>query len=340
MSALIGMSADELAALVKECGQPSFRAGQLRSFALKGVEVAEMSSIPKSMRDALCAAGVTSLSVRVVEKRVSATDGTTKFLFALEDGNVVEGVLMKYDYGNSVCVSTQVGCAMGCKFCASTLDGKVRDLDRFEMLSEVIAAGSECGGVNHVVLMGSGEPLDNYDEVMAFIGLLCKDLGLSRRHIALSTCGLCDKIDRLAHEEYAPVLTVSLHAPNDELRKTIMPIANKYPVKEVVAAAKRYFDVTSRRVIFEYSLIDKFNDTDKCARELASLLRGFPCHVNLIRLNPVAERGLAGSDKDTVAAFSRKLGELGISNTVRRTLGADIDGACGQLRRKYLGGNR
>ena len=337
MSALIALDDAALAALVKECGQPAFRAKQLREYALKGVPVEKMSSLPKPMREKLVADGVASLAVSVVQKRTSAVDGTTKFLFALEDGNVVEGVLMRYEYGSSVCVSTQVGCAMGCKFCASTLDGKIRDLTAAEMLSEVIAAAAE-GDVNHVVLMGSGEPLDNYDQTVEFIRRLCVDLGLSRRHIALSTCGLCEAMDRLSREQYAPVLTVSLHAPDAELRKRIMPIALRYSVKQVVAAAKRYFEATSRRVIFEYSLIDGFNDTIECAKKLAAQLKGFPCHVNLIRLNPVKERGLAGSDKTAVKTFSDALTAMGVSNTVRRTLGADIDGACGQLRRKYLGG--
>ena len=340
MSALIAMNEAQLDALVKECGQPPFRAKQLREYALKGTPVEEMSSLPKQMRDILAAKGVTALAAKVVQSKTSAIDGTVKFLFALDDGNVVEGVSMKYEYGNSVCVSTQVGCAMGCAFCASTIDGKVRDLTAAEMLSEVIAADRAAGGVNHVVLMGSGEPLDNYDETVAFIRRLCVDIGMSKRHIALSTCGLCEAMDRLAGEEYAPVLTVSLHAPNDELRKRIMPIANRYTVREVVAAAKRYFEATSRRVIFEYSLIDGFNDSAECAGELASLVRGFPCHINLIRLNPVRERGLAGSGKAAVAAFSDALTALGISNTVRRTLGADIDGACGQLRRRFLGDKR
>ncbi len=339
MKALIALDAQGLSALVAECGQPSYRVKQLSDYIAKGVPIAQMSVLPKSMRDRLIAEGYRTLSATIAKKRQSATDGTAKYLFALDGGDLVEGVLMKYSYGNTVCVSTQVGCAMGCKFCASTLEGKVRDLTADEMLSQVIAADADEGGVNHVVMMGSGEPLDNYAESVKFIDRLCES-GISHRHISLSTCGLCERIDELSHKPNAPVLTISLHAPTDELRRRIMPIAAKYSVCEVVAAAKRYFERTSRRVIFEYSLIAGFNDTQECARKLAALVKGFPCHINLIRLNPVAERGLDGSDKRTVEAFARTLTALGTSNSLRRTLGADIDGACGQLRRKYISEQR
>lgn len=343
MRPLIELTEKELEALAAEYSQPPFRAKQLGGYILKGTEISDMTSLPKAFREALENAGAVTLSVRVEKIFESAADGTRKYLFALGDGNIVEGVLMRYSYGNTLCVSTQVGCAMGCRFCASTLEGKIRDLTASEMLSMVAAADRDNArdgkrGVTNVVLMGSGEPLDNYAQVVAFLRRLCSDkgLGISRRNVSLSTCGLCEKIRTLAGEDCAPVLTVSLHAPDDDIRRTIMPIANRYTIKEVVDAAEYYFKKTSRRVIFEYSLIRGVNDTKDCARKLSALLRGFPCHVNLIKLNRVPERGLEGSDAHTVKAFSDELTRLGTSNTVRRTLGSDIDGACGQLRRRYL----
>ena len=249
---------------------------------------------------------------------------------------------MKYKYGNTLCVSTQVGCRMNCAFCASGLDGLVRNLTAGEILGQIIAVNAKYGEktVGNVVLMGSGEPLDNYDNTVKFLTNVSdpKGLNISKRGVSLSTCGLCDKMRRLCDEGFTPTLTISLHAPNDEIRKKIMPIANRYTVNEVVDAARYYFNITKRRVIFEYSLISGVNDTEECAYELARLIKGFPCHVNLIALNSVKERALNGTSKAQVEKFKAWLEGLKVSVTLRRSMGADIDGACGQLRRKFIKG--
>jgi len=281
---------------------------------------------------------------------VAAIDGTEKYLFLLEDGNIVEGVLMRYKHGNTVCISTQVGCRMGCSFCASTLNGLVRNLRPGEMLAMVAAVSrgaserseqKEGRGVTNVVLMGSGEPLDNYDNVLAFLRLLNakEGLNISFRNISLSTCGIVPRMYDLAESGVAVTLSVSLHAPDDELRKKLMPVANRYTVSEVVAAARNYVQVTGRRAIFEYALVCGVNDGLDCAKKLAALLHGFQCHVNLIPLNEVKERGMEGTAREDARRFMEALLSMGISATVRREMGADIDGACGQLRRRYLGQN-
>ena len=343
MKLLCSLSFDELKELLKSYGQPAFRAKQMFSHIVAGRELDEMSNVPKELVKRLGDDGWRALGVKIEASFRSATDGTVKYLYALGDGNVIEGVLMRYKYGNTLCVSTQVGCAMGCRFCASTLGGLVRDLTAGEILSQVIvvnALNAEDGqrGVTNVVLMGSGEPFDNYDNVTKFLDLLsCEDgLNVSKRNVSLSTCGLCDRIRRLADEGYTPVLTVSLHAPFDELRKKIMPIAERYSVREVIDAAKYYFNKTGRRVIFEYSLIEGENDGEDCAKELCRLMRGFPCHVNLIRLNYVKERGLKSSGEYAIDKFRKILDNNGVSCSVRRSMGSDIQGACGQLRRNYI----
>ncbi|MDE6870186.1 MAG: 23S rRNA (adenine(2503)-C(2))-methyltransferase RlmN, partial [Clostridia bacterium] len=266
-----------------------------------------------------------------------------KYLYKLCDGNIIEGVLMKYKYGNTLCVSTQVGCRMNCAFCASGLDGLIRNLTAGEILGQVIAVNArnaigEDRGVTNIVLMGSGEPLDNYDNVCKFLTLVSdeKGLNISKRNISLSTCGLCDRIRQLADDGYSPTMTISLHAPNDEMRKEIMPIAKKYSIADIIKAVKYYFEKTGRRIIFEYSMIAGKNDTEDCARQLAGVVKGLACHINLIPLNYVKERGLDGSNKKNIYRFMSVLEKQGVSVTVRRSMGSDIDGACGQLRRKVV----
>ncbi|MEG2413824.1 MAG: 23S rRNA (adenine(2503)-C(2))-methyltransferase RlmN [Clostridia bacterium] len=341
---LSDLNLSELQAVALECGQPKFRAKQLYEWLLKGVNVAEMTNLPSAFLTALAEKGYIAQPLEIVQTLVSQKDGTRKYLFRMTDGNVVEGVLMKYVYGNTICVSTQVGCRMNCAFCASGLHGLVRNLQAGEILGQVIAVNrdiqAEVGerAIRNIVLMGSGEPLDNYEQVTRFLDLANDPDGLniSHRNISLSTCGLCDMIKQLADDGYAPTLTISLHAPNDTIRKEMMPIANKYTVQDVLSAVRYYFDKTGRRIIFEYAMVDGVNDTPACAKELSKLVANLQCHINLIRLNYVAERGLHGSQKDNVANFLALLTESGVSATIRRTMGSDIDGACGQLRQTFL----
>mgnify|MGYP002802719409 FL=1 len=340
MRFLQDLTYEEVEKTVLDCGMPKYRAGQLFSWITRGAKYGEMSNIPQSLKDFLVSQGHNDEPVRIIRTLESKLDGTVKFLYALQDNNVIEGVLMKYKYGNTLCVSTQVGCRMNCAFCASGLDGLVRNLTSGEILGQIIAVNGTYGAgtVGNVVLMGSGEPLDNYDNTVKFLTNVSdpRGLNISKRGVSLSTCGLCDKMRLLCDQGYTPTLTVSLHAPNDEIRKKIMPIAVRYSVSEVVDAAKYYFNVTGRRVIFEYSLIKGVNDSMDCAKELARLIKGFPCHVNLIALNSVKERGLAGTLKEQVEQFRACLEKLNVSVTLRRSMGADIDGACGQLRRKFI----
>ena len=279
--------------------------------------------------------------LEMLRKQVSAIDGTIKYLWQLDDGNAVETVVMHYKHGNTICISSQVGCRMGCKFCASTLEGCVRSLTAGEMLGEVLAANRYLDGkdrVHNIVLMGSGEPLDNYDNVCRFLRLLREEDGVNigLRNVSLSTCGLVPKMYQFAEENLPVTLSVSLHAPNDEIRCQTMPVANAYPMDELLAACRNYIDKTGRRVIFEYALVGGVNCEEKHAIELASRLRGMQCHVNLIPLNAVEERHLKGVNEQTVQRFLHKLEELHISATRRREMGDDIDGACGQLRRRYV----
>ncbi|MBR2823316.1 MAG: 23S rRNA (adenine(2503)-C(2))-methyltransferase RlmN [Clostridia bacterium] len=337
------MTETELAAWGKERGLPAFRGKQIFQWIHRGADFPEMTNLPREMRETLSREAVAQ-PVQIALRRVSRLDGTVKFLYALTDGNCVEGVLMKYHYGFSLCISTQVGCRMGCKFCASTLDGCLRDLSAGEMLGEILAANrylKESGAeesVSHVVLMGSGEPLDNYENVIRFLRLLREENGirLSLRNVSLSTCGLVPKMRQLAEEDLPVTLCVSLHAPNDGIRKRTMPIANRYAMEEVLDACRYYVKKTGRRVIFEYALVDGVNSSPDQARELAGRLRGLQCHVNLIPLNTVKERNLKGVREDTVRRFLETLQAEGISATRRREMGDDIEGACGQLRRKTL----
>lgn len=343
MKLLANLTIEELSELLKTYGEKSFRALQLYQGLHSGKTLDAITNISKSLKDKLKADGYIGLGVSIAEK-LTSKDGTIKYLFGLSDGNIVEGVLMRYKYGNTLCVSTQVGCRMNCAFCASGLEGLIRNLDAGEMLAEVALANADNGGnltnrfVTNVVLMGSGEPFDNYDNTARFLRLLNSSDGMniSYRNISLSTCGLIEGVDRLIEDKLFVTLTFSLHAPNDIIRGELMPINRKYGVKAVIDAAKKYFENTKRRVIFEYSLIRGVNDSLECAKELAGLVKGFPSHINLIALNYVKEKGLKGADNGQVNKFLECLINNGASATVRRTMGADIDGACGQLRRRYL----
>ncbi|MBR5093650.1 MAG: 23S rRNA (adenine(2503)-C(2))-methyltransferase RlmN [Oscillospiraceae bacterium] len=320
-------------------GEPAFRAGQVYTWLHKGVRsFDEMTNLSKSLRAALDERYEITVP-KVARKQVSQKDGTIKYLWQLSDGNCVETVLMRYHYGNTVCVSSQVGCRMGCAFCASTLGGLVRSLRPSEILDQVLFTAQDAGeSVSHIVLMGIGEPLDNYDNVLRFLKLVTspEGLNLSMRHISLSTCGLVPKIEALAGENLQLTLSVSLHAPNDEIRSRLMPVNGAYPVEALLDACRRYFEITGRRISFEYAMIRGINDQEAHARELASRLRGMAAHVNLIPLNNVEESPLKPSTREQVARFQKTLEDLGVAATVRRSLGGDIDASCGQLRRKQI----
>ena len=335
---LKSMTLPELSALLKQMGQPAFRAKQLYTWLHRGVRsYEEMTNLPGALRAAL-AEKYPIHAPTVLRRQESQKDGTIKYLWQLSDGNCVETVLMRYHYGNTVCISTEVGCRMGCAFCASTIGGLVRKLEPFEMLDEVLFTQVDSGQpISHIVLMGIGEPLDNFDNVMRFLELVNSPEGMniSMRHISLSTCGLVPRIDELAKRKLQLTLSVSLHAPNDRVRNTIMPVNKAYPTQELLDACRRYYAETSRRISFEYAMIDGVNDSVENARELISRLRGLPAHFNLIPLNHVEESPLKPSSKAAVALFQKTLEDAGIPATVRRTLGGDIDASCGQLRRKY-----
>ena len=335
---LKSMTLTEVTAALKEMGQPAFRGKQVYSWLHKGVRsYDEMSNLSKELRTALAEKYPITAPV-VVRKQESARDGTIKYLWKLADGNCVETVLMRYNYGNTVCISTEVGCRMGCAFCASTIGGLVRKLEPYEMLDEVLFTQIDSGlPISRVVLMGIGEPLDNFDNVMRFLELVNSPEGMniSMRHISLSTCGLVPKIDELAQRKLQISLAISLHGPNDAIRDKIMPVNKAYPIEELLMACRRYFDATSRRIHFEYAMIDGVNDREEDAKELLRRLKGLPAHFNLIPLNHVEESPLKPSSKAAVARFQKILEDGGITATVRRTLGGDIDASCGQLRRKY-----
>jgi len=338
MKHIKSMTQPEIGAVLKELGQPAFRAKQVYTWLHKGVRsYEEMTNLPKALRDTL-AQQYPILPPQVVRKQESQKDGTIKYLWKLSDGNCVETVLMRYHYGNTVCISTEVGCRMGCAFCASTLGGLVRRLEPFEMLDQVLFTQVDSGQpVSHIVLMGIGEPLDNFDNVMRFLELVNSPDGMniSMRHISLSTCGLVPKIDALAQKKLQLTLSVSLHAPNDAIRDTIMPVNKAYPTEELLAACRRYYTATNRRISFEYAMIHGVNDTEAAAKELIKRLKGLPAHMNLIPLNHVEESPLKPSTRQAVMKFQKTLEDAGIPATVRRSLGGDIDASCGQLRRKY-----
>ena len=335
---LKSMTQPEIGAVLKELGQPAFRAKQVYSWLHKGVRsYDEMTNLPKGLRDVL-SQKYPIHPPRVVRKQESARDGTIKYLWQLKDGNCVETVLMRYHYGNTVCISTEVGCGMGCAFCASTIGGLVRRLEPYEMLDEVLFTQIDSGlPISHIVLMGIGEPLDNFDNVMRFLELVNSEEGMniSMRHISLSTCGLVPKIDELAKRKLQLSLAISLHGPNDEIRGKIMPVNRAYPIDVLLEACRRYYAATSRRIHFEYAMIDGVNDSEANAKELLRRLKGLPAHVNMIPLNHVEESPLKPSSKAAVAKFQKILEDGGVTATVRRTLGGDIDASCGQLRRKY-----
>ena len=337
------MTDTEIADTVGSFGVPKFRIAQVREWLHKGVRPQEMTNLPKDLRTKL--GTIPFGGATIYDKRVSPKDGTVKYLFALEDGNLVEGVLMRYSYGNTVCLSTQVGCNMGCRFCASTLEGCVRSLRPGEMLSflaEIERDEPPQEGkprtVTNIVLMGSGEPLDNYDNVVTFLRRVTSEQGpnISARNISLSTCGIVPKIYRLIDDAPHVTLSISLHAHSNEIRSELMPINRVYPIEQVLEAAKAYADRTGRRVVFEYALIGGKNDSEADADALANRLKGLLCHVNLIPLNPVRERGLDGVTRAYAQRFREWLEARHISATVRREMGTDIEGACGQLRRRVL----
>jgi len=335
---LRSMTIPELSELLKNLGQPAFRAKQVFTWLHKGVRsYEEMTNLPKTLRDTL-AEEYPLYVPQVLRKQESQKDGTIKYLWELADGNCVETVLMRYHYGNTVCISTEVGCRMGCAFCASTLGGLVRKLEPQEMLEQVLYTQVDSGlPISHIVLMGIGEPLDNFDNVMRFLELVNSPDGMniSMRHISLSTCGLVPGIDRLAQKKLQLTLSVSLHAPTDAIRDTIMPVNKAYPTEELLAACRRYYDITGRRISFEYAMINGVNDTPEAARTLLKRLKGLPAHMNLIPLNHVEESPLKPSTRQSVEQFQKILEQGGVTATVRRTLGSDIDASCGQLRRKY-----
>ncbi len=330
----------ELTEEMKALGEPAFRAKQLYEWMHKKMagDYDEMSNISKALKEKL-RENFEYTSLKAVRVQESQIDDTKKFLFALADGNVIESVFMKYKFGNSVCISSQVGCRMGCKFCASTLDGVERNLLPSEMLDQIYSIARITGEkISRVVVMGSGEPLDNYDNLLKFITLLTDENGINmgQRNLTVSTCGIVPNILRLAEEKLAINLALSLHASNNDKRKELMPIANKYEIHEVLDACKTYFDKTGRQLTFEYSLVSGVNDTEEDARELSELLKGINAVVNLIPVNPIKERTFKPTDRAGALSFKNKLEKNHINVTIRREMGRDIDGACGQLRRRHL----
>ena len=333
------LTLSELGAALKEMGEPAFRAKQVYTWLHRGVtSFDEMTNLSKALREKLDSAWFITAPF-VARKQVSKNDGTIKYLWELSDGNCVETVLMRYRHGNTVCISSQVGCRMGCKFCASTIGGKVRDLTPSEMLDEVLFTQLDSGlPISNIVLMGIGEPLDNFDTVLKFLTLVNSPEGMNigMRHISLSTCGIVPQIDKLAGYRLQLTLSVSLHAPDDETRSKIMPVNQRYNVQTLLDACRRYFDATGRRISFEYSMIRGVNDSVAQANMLADKIAGMGAHVNLIPLNYVDESPLVPSTREAIAAFQKTLESHGVTATVRRSLGGDIDASCGQLRRKQM----
>ncbi len=330
---------EELQKELLEAGEKKFRASQIYEWIhKKGAEdFSEMTNLSKALREKL-EQNFRIPKVEMIARQISKKDGTNKFLFCLEDGNVVESVLMRYKHGNSVCISSQVGCRMGCRFCASTLDGLERNLEPSEMLGQIYRIEKIIGErVSNVVVMGTGEPLDNYDNLLKFIHLLTDEHGLhiSQRNVTVSTCGIVPKILSLAEENLQITLALSLHGSTQEKRKQLMPVANKYELSEVLKACDTYFEKTGRRMTYEYSLVHGVNDTDQDAQELSELLHGRNCHLNLIPVNPIKERDYQRPTRENAQKFQNKLEKRGINVTIRREMGSDIDGACGQLRRRF-----
>ena len=334
---------EELQQFMASLGEKPFRAKQLYEWMHEklAADLDEMTNLSKGLRRKL-EETTDYTSLEVVERLVSGIDGTEKYLFRLSDGNVIESVLMRYHHGNSVCISSQVGCRMGCRFCASTLGGLTRNLKPSEMLDQIYRIQQVSGErVSNIVVMGTGEPLDNYDNLLKFIRLLTDEHGLniSQRNITVSTCGIVENIRRLANEKLQITLAISLHASNQEKRKELMPIAYKYDIHEVLDATRYYFGQTRRRITFEYSLVGGVNDTEEDARELSALVGDINCHVNLIPVNPIKERSYVQSNHAVIEAFKNKLEKNRINVTIRREMGRDINGACGQLRKSYMDEN-
>ena len=340
MTDIKSMTIDELKKLMTTLGDKPFRAKQIYSWLHEHLVTSydEMTNLSKSLREKLKEYPVTAL--KMVDVQTSRIDGTQKYLFRLSDGNVIESVLMRYKHGNSVCISSQVGCRMGCRFCASTLDGLVRGLTPSEMLDQIYQIGRDTGErVSNVVVMGTGEPMDNFDNLLKFIELLTDENGLniSQRNVTVSTCGIVPRMRELADKKLQITLALSLHASTQEKRLELMPVANKYEIHEVIDACKYYFEQTGRRVTFEYSLVGGVNATDEDVRNLCRLIKGINCHVNLIPVNPIKERDYVQPDVRVTTEFKNKLEKNGINATIRREMGRDIDGACGQLRKRYMG---
>ena len=333
------MSFDELSAVVSKLGQPSFRTGQIFSWLQSGVtHWDEMTNIPAVLRAKL-AEGYYIVTANIKKRLESVIDDTVKYLYEMHDGELVESVLMKYNHGYSLCISTQVGCCMGCSFCATGLYGLTRNLTASEMLAQITSAERDKGiRVSNVVLMGMGEPLDNFDNVVRFLQLVSDERGLNigMRHISLSTSGLVPGIYKLMEYKFPITLSVSLHAPNDELRSSIMKVNRSFGIESLMKACRDYIAVTGRRISFEYALIEGVNDSDRCAKQLAVLMRGMLCHVNLIPANPVKENSYKKPDRQRLEHFCKLLCSLGVNTTIRRTLGADIDASCGQLRGREI----
>ena len=335
------LTLDALTAYIVGLGQPKFRAKQIFKWIhqKQATDFSAMTDQPKALLAQF--AQNCTLAVPTIRRRQQSKDGTVKYLLQLADGNCIETVLMRYHYGNTVCVSTQVGCAMGCRFCASTQAGRVRNLEAGEICSEIYTAQKDIGErISHIVLMGIGEPLDNFDEVMRFLENISSPEGVNigMRNISLSTCGLVPKIDQLAEKKLQLTLSVSLHAPNNDIRSGMMPVNDAYPVEVLMQAVRRYQDTTGRRVSFEYSMVRGVNDSDACAKQLADLIRGMGAHVNLIPINPVDGSPYSATDAANVRRFQQKLESLGVNATVRRRLGSEISAACGQLRRDEMNG--
>lgn len=330
----------EVRGLLEEFGEKPYRADQLYGWMHEklAVDYEEMTNLPRKLRE-LCREKFWYAALEPLEVQESGIDGTRKFLFALRDGNVVESVWMKYRHGNSVCISSQVGCRMGCRFCASTLDGLERNLTPSEMLEQIYAIARYTGErVSNVVVMGTGEPLDNYDSLLRFLRLLTDENGLniSQRNVTVSTCGIVPNMRRLAQERLQITLALSLHAATDEKRRALMPVADSYSIEELMEACSYYFEMTGRRITFEYSLVGGFNDKDEDALELSRLAAPLRCHINLIPVNPIKERDFVQSEAARVYAFKNKLERNKMRVTIRREMGRDIEGACGQLRRKHI----
>ena len=339
MTDIKSMNMEELKELMVQIGEKPFRAKQIYGWLHEHLVTSydEMANIPKSLKEKLKEYPITVLEE--LDVQTSKVDGTRKYLFRLSDGNMIESVLMRYKYGNSVCISSQAGCRMGCRFCASTIGGLTRNLLPSEMLDQIYRIQTSIGErISNVVVMGTGEPLDNYDNLLRFIHILTEDGGIhiSQRNLTVSTCGIVPRMRELAEKKLQITLALSLHASSQEKRLALMPVANKYELSEVIDACRYYFEKTGRRVTFEYSLVAGVNDTDTDAAELQALVRGMNCHISLIPVNPIKERDFVQPSRDRVLDFKNKLEKNGINVTIRREMGRDIDGACGQLRKRYI----